>query len=40
MWASGTNDVTGFEWFIVILGFFFDLGSHSQSGRVKRPRRA
>lgn len=36
MWAAGTNDVNGFEWFIVVLGFFFDLGSHSQSGRLGR----
>ena len=28
MWAAGTNGVTGFEWFIVILAFVFDLGSY------------
>ena len=31
MWSS-SNDVTGFEWFIVILGFLFDLGSYARSG--------
>ena len=33
MWASGTNQVEGFEWFIVILGFFFDLGSYASRDR-------
>jgi hypothetical protein len=33
MWALGTNDVKDVEWFFVVLGFVFDLGSHSQSGR-------
>ncbi|HEY1276677.1 MAG TPA: hypothetical protein VGF25_17330 [Thermoleophilaceae bacterium] len=28
MWASGTNEVTGFEWFIVVLAFVVDLGSY------------
>ena len=27
MWASGTNVVTGFEWFIVIGAFVVDLAS-------------
>ncbi len=27
MWTTGTNGVDGFEWFIVVLAFFFDLGS-------------
>jgi len=27
MWGAGTNGVHGFEWFIVVLAFFFDLGS-------------
>ena len=35
MWDSG-NRVYGFEWFIVVLGFFFDLASYS---RVERRRR-
>jgi hypothetical protein len=28
MWSSGPNGVSGFEWFIVILAFVFDLGSY------------
>lgn len=28
MYVSGTNEVTGFEWFIVILAFVVDLGSY------------
>ena len=31
MWVSGTNGVNGFEWFLVVLGFFFDLASHAES---------
>jgi hypothetical protein len=33
MWSSGTDGVTGFEWFIVVLFFFFDLGSYAEGGR-------
>ena len=33
MWSAGTNQVHGFEWFIVILGFVFDLGSYTASSR-------
>jgi hypothetical protein len=33
MWELGTGEVSGFEWFIVILAFVVDLGSHAQSGR-------
>ncbi|MDQ2631309.1 MAG: hypothetical protein M3Y75_10135 [Actinomycetota bacterium] len=36
MWAASTNQVSGFEWFIVILGFLFDLGSYAGRGKVKR----
>ena len=32
MWSS-SNDVKGFEWFIVILGFLFDLGSYAREGQ-------
>ncbi len=32
MWSS-SNNVSGFEWFIVILAFLVDLGSYAQSGR-------
>lgn len=28
MWAAGTNEVYGFEWFIVALAFVADLGSY------------
>jgi hypothetical protein len=33
MWSTGSNGVNGFEWFIVILAFVFDLGSYSQGSR-------
>ncbi len=36
MWTAGTNQVEGFEWFIVALAFLFDLTSYSQSGRISR----
>jgi len=29
MWANGTNEVSGFEYFIVILAFLFDLSSYA-----------
>ena len=32
MWSSA-NRVSGFEWFIVVLAFFLDLGSYAQSSR-------
>ncbi|HEX6227909.1 MAG TPA: hypothetical protein VFZ41_00415 [Solirubrobacterales bacterium] len=32
MWSS-SNGVVGFEWFIVILGFIFDLGSYREGER-------
>ncbi len=32
MWNS-SDSVHGFEWFIVILGFLFDLGSYAREGR-------
>ena len=40
MWANGTNEVSGFEYFIVILAFLFDLssyagGQHSRSNAWK-----
>jgi len=28
--------VTGFEWFIVVLGFLFDISAHARSGRLRR----
>jgi hypothetical protein len=36
MWAASTNEVTGFEWFIVILAFVIDLGSYASRGRARR----
>lgn len=36
MWASSTNEVGGFEWFIVILAFLIDLGSYASRGRFGR----
>ena len=33
MWSTGTNEVTGFEWFVVALAFLADLGSYAGSGR-------
>jgi hypothetical protein len=35
MWSAGTNGVNGFEWFLVVLGFFFDLASHVEGRRVR-----
>jgi hypothetical protein len=31
MWGAGTGEVSGFEWFIVILAFFADLASYASS---------
>jgi hypothetical protein len=36
MWVSGGNGVQGFEWFLVILGFLFDLGSWREGHRERR----
>ena len=36
MWAASTNEVTGFEWFIVVLAFVVDLGSYAGRGRARR----
>jgi hypothetical protein len=35
MWANGTNEISGFELFVVILAFVVDLGSYAggQRGR-------
>ena len=35
MWVSGRNDVTGFEWFIVIFAFVVDIGAYASSGRAR-----
>ncbi len=34
MWAS-SDRVYGFEWFIVVLAFFIDLGSYAQGQRTR-----
>jgi hypothetical protein len=39
MWSAGTNEVYGFEWFIVGLAFVVDLGSYAGGGRSGRSRR-
>jgi hypothetical protein len=36
MWSASTNQVSGFEWFIVILAFLFDLASYASRGRFQR----
>ena len=36
MWSTSTNEVAGFEWFIVILAFVVDLGSYASRGRARR----
>jgi hypothetical protein len=36
MWDVGSNGVKGFEWFIVVLAFFFDLGSYAEGRRGRR----
>ena len=32
MWSAGTNELRGFEWFIVVLAFLVDLGSYVGGG--------
>jgi hypothetical protein len=36
MWSASSNQVTGFEWFIVILAFVIDLGSYASRGQARR----
>jgi hypothetical protein len=36
MWTAGANGVSGFDWFIVILAFVFDLGSWAEGRRGRR----
>ena len=38
MWDVGTHEVTGFEWFIVVLAFLADLGSYAGGGRTRAAR--
>ena len=39
MWDVGSRDVTGFEWFIVVLAFFADLASYGSGARSRGERR-
>jgi hypothetical protein len=36
MWTAGTHGVKGFEWFIVILAFLFDVGSWREGRGARR----
>ncbi|MGI8460034.1 MAG: hypothetical protein ACR2OC_00130 [Solirubrobacterales bacterium] len=36
MWTVGTNEVEGFEWFIVILAFAADIGAYASRSGLKR----
>lgn len=36
MWSIGTDKVSGFEWFIVILAFVVDLGSYASRDKMRR----
>jgi hypothetical protein len=36
MWSAGTHGVSGFEWFIVILAFLFDVGSWREGRSARR----
>jgi hypothetical protein len=38
MWSYGTNEVVGFEWFIVALAFLADIGAYGASDRSRRAR--
>ena len=33
MWDVGTREVTGFEWFVVVLAFVIDLGAYRRGER-------
>jgi hypothetical protein len=36
MWGASSNQVSGFEWFIVILAFLFDLAGWANRGKAQR----
>ena len=38
MWDVGTREVTGFEWFVVVLAFLADLGSYAGGSRSRSAR--
>jgi hypothetical protein len=33
MWNNGTHEVTGLEWFVVVLAFLADLAAHGGTAR-------
>ena len=35
MWDTGSRGVDGFEWFLVVLAFFFDLAAYASSQRAR-----
>jgi len=36
MWSASSNRVSGFEWFLVILAFLFDLASYANRSKLQR----
>ncbi|MGE0067520.1 MAG: hypothetical protein AB7T48_09225 [Solirubrobacterales bacterium] len=36
MWSVGSDEVSGFEWFIVILAFVIDLGAYANRNRARQ----
>jgi hypothetical protein len=36
MWSAGSNQVSGFEWFIVVLAFLFDLAGWANRDKARR----
>ena len=36
MWSVGSDEVSGFEWFIVVLAFVVDLGAYANRNRARR----
>jgi hypothetical protein len=38
MWDVGSDKVSGFEWFIVVLAFLIDLGSYARGERTRAAR--
>ncbi|MDX6623513.1 MAG: hypothetical protein QOE75_1445 [Solirubrobacterales bacterium] len=36
MWNVGSREVSGFEWFIVVLAFVVDLGSYAGRNKARR----
>jgi len=38
MWDVGSNKVSGFEWFVVVLAFIVDIGSYMRGERTRSAR--